>query len=451
MKNILSKRFRCKFALIAAAFALLGLLSGCADMNPHNVDVELQQSNVEVKITSYTQALRDLGMMSEIYGAAPVKIQSNPIGDNTGTSGTTGGEIPRDITEILKSTLNTIGGQVTFIPYDPAFIQNQMVTGYSNFDQKLIPDVVISGGITEFDRGLETRGKGTDAGAEADFTGMPDWLPSQKVGIDYSDSGKTGLARITLDFNLLDFTTMAGIARMNTVNSLEVHKGLKEKEFGITLFGPTFGMKGSIKKVEGRHAAVRLLVEASMLQMVGKYLVLPYWRVMGEDAQPDQVVMNEVSKQFYSMSEPQRVAKLQEMLFLYGHTLNVTGTLDPQTVSALQQVVPGFDAASKSLDEDTYTQVYLSVPIESSTLGRRQLLAQMTPSAPAPAPARRVVQAPAEQPVQQAAAAAAPQQQQAAAPQPQAAQRQPEPEPQPKAAPKKTSHTVGRMLTDDQW
>jgi len=32
----------------------------------------------------------------------------------------------------MKSTLNSIGGSVTFIEYNPAYIQNQMTTGILN-------------------------------------------------------------------------------------------------------------------------------------------------------------------------------------------------------------------------------------------------------------------------------------------------------------------------------
>ena len=172
---------------------LVLLLVSCVS-DPAKVDVKLEESAPEVKVTSYTTALDKLGLMTEIYDTGLVKIQSQGIGDNTGTAGSTGGEIQRDITEIMKSTLNSIGGNIQFIEYDPAYIQNQMVTGYSDFSNKLVPDVVITGGITEFDRGLETRGDGTDVGAEANLTGMPGWLPSQTVGIDYGQSGKTGKA-----------------------------------------------------------------------------------------------------------------------------------------------------------------------------------------------------------------------------------------------------------------
>ncbi|MDX9708079.1 MAG: hypothetical protein RBT64_00875 [Trichloromonas sp.] len=462
----------CRFLLLP----LFLLLAACAGLDPANVDVQLPESAPQAKSTSYTQALRDLGLMTEIYGSQIVKIQSNPIGDNTGTSGSTGGEIPRDITEMIKSSLNSIGGQVTFIPYDPAFIQNQMVTGYSTFDNKLIPDVVISGGITEFDRGLETRGKGTDAGAEATFTNAPGWVPSKSVSLDYSDTDKIGLARITLDFNLLDFQTMAGIPRMNTTNSMEVSKGMAEREIGITLFGPTFGRKGSIKKVQGRHAAVRLLVEASMMQIVGKYLNLPYWKLLGEDAEPDQVVMDSISQEFYRSTEAQRIAKAQVWLFLMGHNVPVNGVLDQPTLAALTAVDSSVSMQTASISVETYGKLFQSVPIKPATLGRRNmLLSGVTPpatpvaappltaptptpaavqSAPAPTPDPKPAATPAPAPSQPASRTAQASKAAAAAA---ASKPTPPPAPAPKAAPAtapapaSSGGSVGRKLSDEEW
>lgn len=263
-----------------------------------------------------------------------------------------------------------MGGNVLYIPYDPAFIQNNMVTGYSSFDAKMIPDVVVTGGITEFDRGLETRGKGNDASMEADFN-VSKHL-SSKVGFDYRDEDKTGLSRITLDFNLVNFKTMVGILRMNTTNSIEVHKAMAEKELGITIFGVSFGRKGSIKKVQGRHAAVRLLVEASMIQIVGKHLVLPYWRLLGDDALPDEVVTTAFAKSFYRMSEPDRIAAVQEWLFLHGHDVPVNGVMDQRTLNALRAFNPN---AGPSVDIETATKIYMSIPIDNNAYARRLMLA----------------------------------------------------------------------------
>lgn len=435
--------------LLLLSFSII--LVSCGGMDPRNVEEELEESAVEQKITSYTQALSDLGLMTEIYSTGIVKIQSEDIADQTGTSSSTGGEIQRNITEIMKSTLNSIGGNVIFIEYNPSYIQNQMVTGYSSFDDKLIPDVVITGGITEFDRGLETRGEGTDAATEYEISKAGSDLPSKKVGFDYGDGSKAGKARITLDFNMKDFQTLAGISRMNTVNSIEVHKAVREKELGITIFGPTFGMKGKIKKVQGRHEAVRLLVQASMIQMVGKYLVMPYWRLLGADNKPDSVVSGSLERQFYTMSKTDRLVNIQEWLFLHGYDVDLTGFFDAKTEAALQQFKPGFN--SNSIDAQIFIDIYTSIPLNNATLARRNMLtnayaqAQSAPVASAPVPAKKQ----AEAPKQQASSS-----QQPAAMEQQAPR---QPPPQPEAPPKKIekkktvkkTKSIGRMLSDDEW
>ncbi|MDQ1330369.1 MAG: hypothetical protein QG578_632, partial [Thermodesulfobacteriota bacterium] len=340
------------------------------------------------------------------------------------------------------------------IQYDPSFMQNQMVTGDSNFDDKLIPDVVISGGITEYDRGLDTRGDGTDVSAGAEFTGLPDYLPSKEIKLRYGDTGNTGLASITLEFNLLNFRTMPGIPRMSADNSMKVSKAMGEKELGISLFGQSFGRKGSVKKVQGRHAAVRLLVELSMIQVIGKYNGLPYWRLLGDDALPDKDVESAIRKFYFKLGDSDRIFKAQEWLYLHGYELALNGQLDNATVAALKQYDAGYNPANK-IDDNLFVRLYSSIPIKESTLGRRNQLDRIMGQAPAVAE----TSAPAAQPqaqvqqqaaAQQAAPAAAVQTAQAAP----AAVKQQQAAPAPKAAAvssarKKTS--IGKILADDEW
>lgn len=351
------------------------VLAGCGDKNPANVDVTLEEKAPEAKITSYTPMLSQLGLMTEIYDTGIVKIQSQDISDNTGASSHTGGEIQRNITEMVKSTLNSIGGNVVFIEYDPAYIQNQTVTGYSDFSNKLIPDVVLTGGITEFDRGLETRGDGTDFGASAEFDDVvPSELPTGEIAVRYGDSSKYNLARITLDFNMKNFQTLAGISKMNTVTSIEVGKALGKREFGVALFGVTFGQKGSIKKVQGRHEAIRLLVQASMIQMVGKYMVLPYWRLLGEDAEPDPLISEALTRSYYNMDESQKMTLVQEWLYLHGHDVQFTGRLDPPTEKALQAFSNEDQPGSGAIDVDLFTRLYMTVPLSYQAMERRKAI-----------------------------------------------------------------------------
>ncbi len=377
MKFKIQKKTTRKVLLILMALYVSVIMFACASMDPRNVDVQLESTPPREKITSYTESLSNLGLMTKIYGTEKLLIQSNTIGDKTGSSKATGGEIPRDITEMMKSSLNSIGGNVVYIPYDPAFIQNQMVTGYSNFQEKIIPNVVLSGGITEFDRGLVTKSENLDVSAGYEFKDLSDDFPSKDVDFRVGDAAKRGLARITLDFNLLDFRTMSGLSKMTAVNTMEVHKAVNEKELAISILGPTFGLKGNIKKVQGRHAAVRLLVELSTIQIVGKYLVLPYWRVLGDDAQDDKTVTDMISAFYYSQDEAGRVSNVKTWLYLYGYDVPLLGGMDRVTQQALQQVDERYRPEGNRISVETFSNVYTNIPITQEAFGRRRMLARV--------------------------------------------------------------------------
>lgn len=349
-------------------------LTSCAAIDPHQVEVELPSDMPEVKVSSFDQPLADLGKMSQVYGKRAM-IQGKDIADLTGLSQYGFGEIPRDITEMTKSALNAIGGNVVYIPYNPVFINNQVVTGYSNFKGKYIPDVVLSGGITEFDRGLVTRGKNFDFGVtSAPLNVNEDWVPNDYISLDWNQGDKSSLARITLDFNLLDFRTMSGVARMQTVNSINVYKGLAEKELGFTILGPTFGLKGTVKKVQGRHAAIRLLVQSSVIQVVGKYLYLPYWKLL-PGAQPDPVVLDRIRQDYLALNQKDRVAELQTCLYLKGYEVSVDGQMDTRTREALAGFKPGYDPSVASSDPELYVELWSSLGDKMDEVSvRRDLL-----------------------------------------------------------------------------
>jgi hypothetical protein len=249
---------------------------------------------------------------------------------------------------------------------------------------------------------------------------------------------------------------------MNTTNSMEVSKAMADKELGVTLFGLSFGRKGSIKKVQGRHAAVRLLVEMSMIQIVGKHLALPYWRLLGDDALPDKVVLEQIERTYYSLSPPDQVAFVQEWLFLHGYNTPQSGVLDGATIAAFQQFDPSFNPQSGTVSLDMFVKAYTTIPVAASTLGRRQMLARIqsgeavAQSAPAPAKSQpQVAPAPAPKPK----AAPPPPKQYAEAPPkkaaaPQAAQPQAAPPPKKKtqaAAKPPKKGQVGRVLSDEEW
>lgn len=362
---------------------LLGLTSVVAScgLNPQTADIDLNATLPEAKLSIYQDAVRKLGMMSVIYGAAPLNIMSKNIADNTGTSAATKAEIPRDITEIVKSTLNAVGGNVTFIPYDPDFFANSMNTGYSNFENKLIPEVVVSGGITEFDRALVT--KGDSAEAEVSLS---------EYGLSFEDRNKGSLAQVTLDFNMIDFNTLAGIPRIQAVNGIKLHKAVKEDSLGFTVKSVTFGAQGTIKKVQGRHAAVRLLVELSMVQLVGRYQKVPYWRLLPGGVR-DEVVIDRVLTDFYEMTEAEKIVTMQSYLHLYGYSVQLTGQMDLATQVALKEFSSkfGLQKAKQGINQETYLALFENIPVNHKAQYRSRVMKGLNA---AYAQAKQVRQAP---------------------------------------------------------
>ncbi len=359
------------------------LLTGCSYWS---TDTEMPFTPPYPQVSTYSEALYQLGQMSEIYNSPYTKIQSAYVGDNTGASRplATGAEIQRDITEIVKSTLNSIGGKVLFIEYDPSYVNNQVTTGYSTFREKLIPDIVITGGITGFDRALETLSDTRDFGLDLQFPDIQSdssgvvLPPSQLLGGTYGDSEKQGVARITLDFNMKNFRTLAGLPYMTTTHSILVHKSVREKNLSVTIFGPTFGLKGSTKKVQGRHQAVRVLVQSCMINLVGRYLALPYWRLLGEDARPDPIVLLQLENSYYQMSEFDRLVKAQIWLFVHGYKIDITGEMDAKTISALDEFSKSykqeFNPENPEIGKSLFQELYLNIPLDGKALSRRLYL-----------------------------------------------------------------------------
>ncbi len=343
----------------------VALLTGC-ESNPQNVDVKLEKSAPVPTFTIYTKAIDKLGMMTDIYDVGTLRVMTTQVTDNTGTSIATQAEIPSDITEMVKSSLNSIGGRITYIPYDPNFLSNNMAVGYSEFANKLIPDVMVSGGITEFDRALVSKGKGTDLGLGGTIGG-------KSIGLDFTDKGKSSLARVTLDFNLVDFQTFAGIPRIQAINSMKLSAAKKEASIGFQIVGNAFGVSGNVQKVQGRHAAVRLLVQLSMIQIIGRYQRLPYWNLIpGADA--DQVVVDRIIEQYYTYSQVDQIIKFQELLYISGYSVNVTGQYDTQTDQALKEFASQQGLAEGGVNASTYYELYSRIPISHEARHRRNQL-----------------------------------------------------------------------------
>jgi hypothetical protein len=366
-KLALSKLALSKGAFLGVLLLVWGLV-GCAALDPKPEQLQLPTEAPVATATVFSEALTQLGLQSQVYGAELMKIQCREVDDDTGTSYHSGGEIPKKITLMVNSALNSIGGRVVYIPYWPDYFAGIQVSGYPAQDQKLVPDVVLAGGITEFDRVLVALDRSRNLDIETkEISGAPDAFDGQTIGIDASQADKWSEARIGVDFNLISFNAQFGIPKMQASNGINVYKGVKEGELGFTLFGPTIGLRGSVKKIQGRHAAVRLLVQFSVIQLVGRYLDLPYWQLV-DGVAPDPVVLANVRNGYLGKDRSAQILSLKRLLWLHGHPVSVNDQLDPETKAALAKLDAAYDGKADSVPVETFTRVYLSVPVDARSL-----------------------------------------------------------------------------------
>ncbi|XPV75589.1 MAG: DUF4384 domain-containing protein [Desulfovibrio sp.] len=344
-----------KYMKLLLILCLPLLLVSCKQ--PQIADVELKKEAPTTKQTNYSLSLRKLGRLTKEFNTGKVRIQTTGVMDDTGTSQATGGEIPFDITEMIKSAVNSVGGNIVFIPYDPIYLKNQAALKMTTLDNKMRPDIVVNGGITEFDRSLEASSAGSDFGGE--FGGG-----QSAVGIEAGSQDRDSTSSITLDLNLIDFESMAMIPRMQAVNTISVFKAASDTEIGFSLFGVAFGIKGSVKKIQGRHAAVRVLVDLSILEIVGKYLKLPYWKCLPSGAKPDPLVLENLREDFLYGSQVARVKMVQRLLPVYGfRDIRTTGNLDSRTAQAIHAIGQAYGFSSANFNDDLYLNLFQNVPV----------------------------------------------------------------------------------------
>ena len=334
-------------------FAIL-MIAGCAGgIAPAP---KLEEQKVVKKVSKYSESINAFGEMAEIYNISRMYVQTKGVVDDTGVSKgmSSAGEIPYDVTEMIKSAVNNIGERVTLIDYDPSHQSNMMALGYTQFQNKIKPDLVISGGITEYDRSLLN----TKSGADAD-------LEKGNFGFSAGFNSATSVDRITVDINLIDFDTWAMIPKMNATNSINVYMGKNSASIGFSILAIAFGMHVSVKEIQGRHAAVRMLIDMSIVEVLGRNVDLPYWRIL-PNGQEDPVVIKSIRKKYEAATEEGRVVMFQKVLYLHGYDIEIDGQLESSTLEAIDDFATKHGIKAAGVQRSLFEKLYLSVPLKNN-------------------------------------------------------------------------------------
>ncbi len=338
--------------------AIFLLLTGCApDITPTLTKQEKEIASPFEEVTRYSNALRHLGEMITAYEGDPIKIQSKFITNDTSSEQ----ELPKDISRMLITAVNKIGENIIYVPYDPQYLLNEAQTGAQI--NRVLPDIVISGAITEFDKDVYKKNRGLNA----DFAfgnGKGD------TDIGYSQSSDKSNTKIALDLHLLNYKTMTMFPSLQTQNSIILYRRSKEREFGFSIFGNGLGFNGSVSANQGKHEALRLLVEFSILELVGKYYNIPYWKLL-PNGKKDEMVIAKEKRKFRSIKKDKKLATalIQRMLYLHGYKIQTNGIYNKKTQETLKSYVKDYKPShlkKLGINEETYISLFLTLPVKKA-------------------------------------------------------------------------------------
>ena len=331
------------------SFALAA--GGCAWMQGETKDEELNELDAGMKASSretpFDQALLNLGSMLEAYDIPRTPVQCKNIGNETADKGA----LPSDMYTMISTALNKVGRQIVFVPYDAKYVISEASTG-GRID-RIYPEVVIAGGITGFDKDMiEKDRKGQASGGWAGASGSANYNAAE------------GVSRITLDLSMLDYKTQTYFPGVLASNAIVVRKD----RFGWGVSGYYLGCGGSfdsaVKTKQGVHAALRFLVEFSVLELLGKYFEVPYWKCM-DGASEDTAMCQRIEERFRELPDDVQAALLKRMLFLHGYQGIDRGKqkLSPAEESLVQGALAS--RGCKGVPE-LYVELWRSVPLKEA-------------------------------------------------------------------------------------
>ncbi len=341
--------------VFTCSMATLILTSCVTDSTISKKEIEefekTESQNVGEKyVTAYDSSLNDFGKMLTAYNVPDTRVMNKPIGNKSGSK-----SLPGDLSRMLSTAMGKIGRKILFIEYDPSFLSREMAVG-TNINRQL-PDCLIVGDITEYDKGLLSKDKSAEAEAEGTYNGV-----ELSGGGELSSEAK--VSRLAMDMGMIDYKTLVTL-ECQVSNKMRITKGKSGYSIGLFRMASGATINSNFSQKQGKEAALRRLMELSTLQTLGKYFQVPYWKTMS--APEDKRMLEKLREQFEVSSDSIQGAYIKEYLFL--HCVDGIDRMKRTFSSDELKIV---DAQRKKYDVksdvDLFIKLWLNVPIEKSRI-----------------------------------------------------------------------------------
>lgn len=308
--------------LLALAIVSLG---GCAPLPDHRESgspVTIQEPDAEAR-----NALRCLGQQLETYFPSeqpPFIIAVGEFKHQGLTYAATPQDLPLDGATVVEAALTQISPLISYTD-----VLRHPVPAWT-LDSLSRPHLFLSGAILIQERVLQT----DDASSDVSVTGG-------SFGIQLSRKRQSSVAGIELDMN----ATVPRGKRSTYGSSAPLSIRFRRLDGEQTTVALSFadiavGREKISRRVSSYAQALRLGVAHQVVQLIGRWRALPYWKCLSSQ-QVDPIVEDERRRDWRRLlSSPNRrlaIGAVQELLAYNGMAVAKTNVLDAPSVAALNK------------------------------------------------------------------------------------------------------------------
>ncbi|CAB1367375.1 DUF4384 domain-containing protein [Denitratisoma oestradiolicum] len=245
-------------------------------------------------VTNFSQALRCMDDLFMAFGKQGIVITSAGIPDETGKVRT--GTKEMVITAIAKMTVKS--NALEFIDFHAGGDDLANLFAAKGDAARKLPDYYIRGSITQMDDNSVRKNKG--AGISLPF-------------LDFGSSKDESYDLISMDMSVGDAATRKILPITSTSNTMVLVKGGSAKEGGGRLGKLGLSFNVDLSRSEGVGAATRTLIELGLIETVGKFTQVPYWKCL--DTSITNPLIRDQAREWYdSAKDKDRVLFIQRKL-----------------------------------------------------------------------------------------------------------------------------------------
>ncbi len=258
--------------------------------------------DTQTRATNYLACFGDMLTTYRTSGnsVSPLKLAVVDVKDATNVSSSTypDSEIPNNFTDMTLGLVSRIGGpiRVSHIPNSNEILDaaryksiNDQAPYLGHFKPSHYnwATIQLYGALTEYDRVIRNTNKGAEGAFEFGSG-------SGETNLEASVSSIKNVARMTMDFRIVSAHVGDVVNNSGSTNTVQVYQLGNDLSFGLSVDGQSIGFSKENSVVDARHKAIRLLIEWGIMEALGRYAYVPYWKCLPNSDNKQQIGFKDI-------------------------------------------------------------------------------------------------------------------------------------------------------------